>query len=239
MSINNLKERQKIILRCLVEEYIKTAQPVSSFDLLEKYHLNVCSATIRNDMLVLTREKLLYKPYSSAGRIPTTKGYKVYVQQVSRDFSKRVKPRIKINITSKEDLKNSLSKIFKEITRVTRNLVIGYLKKEDFLLEEGWKEILLEPELENDLYRKKFLGVVNFVEKKISLIEKEVNGDLKIFIGRENPFYRYDDFTLICCKPQNCSEKIVFTLLGPKRMSYKKNISLMTELLNEFNKLNV
>ena len=237
--MRELKERQKKILQCLVDEYIKTAQPVSSFDLLERYRLNVCSATIRNDMLVLTKEKLLYKPYSSAGRIPTTKGYKVYLQEVSKNFSKKTKPKIKINITQKEDLKTSLSKIFKEITRITRNLVIGYLKKEDFLLEEGWKEILLEPELKNDLYLKRFLEVVSFIEERIDLIERKINSDFEVFIGKENPFYRYDDFTLICCKPQTRNEKIVFTLLGPKRMAYKKNISLMSGLLNEFNKLNV
>jgi len=190
-------------------------------------------------MLVLTKKKLLYKPYSSAGRIPTTKGYRVYLQEISKNFSKKSKPKIKIDIAEKEDLKTSLSKIFKEITRITRNLVIGYLKKEDFLLEEGWKEVLLEPELKNDLYLKRFLEAVNLIEKRIDVIESKINNDLEVFIGRENPLYRYDDFTLICCKPKTRNEKVVFTLLGPKRMAYKKNIFLLNELLNEFDKLNV
>lgn len=235
----SLKERQKKVLKCLVDEYIKTAQPVSSFDLLEKYRLNVCSATIRNDMLVLTKKKLIYKPYTSAGRIPTTKGYRLYLQELNNSLNKKRKAGLRLNHINSRDLKTSLSKIFKEISRITKNLLIGYLKKEDFLLEEGWKEVLLEPELKNDDYLKKFLEAVNFIEKRIDLIERELNKEMEIFIGRENPFYNYDDFTLICCKPKTQKEKIVLTLLGPKRMFYEKNISLMRHVLDEFNKLKI
>ncbi|HYX43399.1 MAG TPA: heat-inducible transcriptional repressor HrcA [Acidimicrobiales bacterium] len=77
-----LDERKSAILRAVVKEYIETAQPVASAHVARLDDLGVSSATVRNEMAVLEREGYLVHPHTSAGRIPTDKGYRFYVDQL-------------------------------------------------------------------------------------------------------------------------------------------------------------
>jgi len=77
-----LDERKAAILRAIVEEYIQTAQPVGSAHVAGKPELSVSSATVRNEMGVLEREGYLVQPHTSAGRIPTDKGYRFFVDSL-------------------------------------------------------------------------------------------------------------------------------------------------------------
>lgn len=80
--MNNLTERQKLILALIIRDYIETAQPIGSRYLVENYNLNVSSATVRNDMLALSETGYLRQPHTSAGRIPTEDGYRFFVRQL-------------------------------------------------------------------------------------------------------------------------------------------------------------
>ncbi len=82
MTTVELTDRQKRILRAVVELYIDTAEPVGSKSILEHSDLNVSSATIRNELSALTDLGLLEQPHTSAGRIPAPKGYRVYVNSL-------------------------------------------------------------------------------------------------------------------------------------------------------------
>ncbi|HUE59700.1 MAG TPA: heat-inducible transcriptional repressor HrcA [Acidimicrobiales bacterium] len=77
-----LDERKAAILRAVVEEYIQTAQPVGSASVSRIHELSVSSATVRNEMGVLEREGYLTQPHTSAGRIPTDKGYRFFVDHL-------------------------------------------------------------------------------------------------------------------------------------------------------------
>ena len=74
-----LTERQKVILSLVIHEYIRTAVPVGSKNLVNQYHLDYSPATVRNELAALTEAQLLTQPYTSAGRIPTEKGYRFFV----------------------------------------------------------------------------------------------------------------------------------------------------------------
>ena len=80
--MNNLTERQKLILALIIRDYIETAQPIGSRYLVENYNLNVSSATVRNDMLALSETGYLRQPHTSAGRVPTEEGYRFFVRQL-------------------------------------------------------------------------------------------------------------------------------------------------------------
>jgi heat-inducible transcriptional repressor len=77
-----LTSRQQDILRATVRHYIATAEPVGSKALVDEYKLGVSSATIRNIMGVLEKSGLLYQPHTSAGRVPSDSGYRIYVDQL-------------------------------------------------------------------------------------------------------------------------------------------------------------
>ena len=81
-----LDERKAAVLGALVEEYIRTGEPVSSRAVLDHSELTCSSATIRNELVVLEREGLIIKPHTSAGRIPTEKGYRYFVEQLMGDL---------------------------------------------------------------------------------------------------------------------------------------------------------
>jgi heat-inducible transcriptional repressor len=74
-----LSDRQKLILTLIIHEHIRTAQPVGSKTLVDKYSLDMSSATVRNEMAALTDYELLRQPHTSAGRVPTEEGYRFFV----------------------------------------------------------------------------------------------------------------------------------------------------------------
>jgi heat-inducible transcriptional repressor len=75
----DLTERQKFILTLVIHEYIRSAQPVSSKYLVERYNLDMSSATVRNELAALTEAGYLRQPHTSAGRVPTEEGYRYFV----------------------------------------------------------------------------------------------------------------------------------------------------------------
>lgn len=77
-----LEDRRSEVLRALVEEHIKTGEPVSSRAVLERSRLNVSGATVRNDLAALEQEGLVQQPHTSAGRVPTVAGYRYYVDHL-------------------------------------------------------------------------------------------------------------------------------------------------------------
>jgi heat-inducible transcriptional repressor len=79
-----LDDRKATILRAIVEEHITTAQPVGSQTIARSRNLGVSSATVRNDMTVLEREGYLVQPHTSAGRVPTDRGYRFFVDNFDR-----------------------------------------------------------------------------------------------------------------------------------------------------------
>lgn len=80
--MNDLSERQKLILALVVRDFVDTAQPVGSKRLVERYNLDFSSATVRNEMLTLTELGYLAQPHTSAGRVPTDAGYRYFVRQL-------------------------------------------------------------------------------------------------------------------------------------------------------------
>src|SRR6195952_1714897 len=80
----SLDDRKLEVLRAIVEDYVETQEPVGSKALVERHHLQVSPATVRNDMAVLEEEGYIRQPHTSAGRIPTDRGYRLFVDQLSR-----------------------------------------------------------------------------------------------------------------------------------------------------------
>ena len=79
-----LSERQKLVLIAIIEEYVKTNEPVGSFALVKRPELNFSSATLRNDMAQLEEMGFLEKTHTSSGRVPSVKGYRFYVETIMK-----------------------------------------------------------------------------------------------------------------------------------------------------------
>ena len=125
-----LSERKKKILQAIVEEYVETAEPVSSGNLLKKNHLDISSATIRNEMAELEQAGLLDKPHTSAGRVPSAQGYRYYVDQlikedkISLEEIEYIKSKLETRAMELEDVTKIVTNTLAEVTHYT-SLAIG------------------------------------------------------------------------------------------------------------------
>ena len=123
-----LDKRKKKILQAIIEEYIETAEPVSSGNLVKE--LDCSSATIRNEMAELEQIGFIEKPHTSAGRIPSQKGYRYYVDELIRDdkLSRKemevIKERLETKVNALEDLTRIATTTLSEITHYT-TITIG------------------------------------------------------------------------------------------------------------------
>ena len=101
--------RKDLILKYIVEHFVKTATPVGSVTLIEIYKLSFSSATIRNEMLALESEGLLEKTHTSSGRIPSSKGYRYYVDRLrSRSVDDDIKHQLQTIIQKKSQSINDV-----------------------------------------------------------------------------------------------------------------------------------
>lgn len=132
-----LTQRMIEILKAIVDEFVDTAEPVASKTLVEKYKLPYSSATIRNEMAILEKEGYIEKPHTSAGRIPSNKGYKFYCEHLlNKDMDEEVKYAVS-NIFSDssmnvEDCVKESCKMISDMTNLTSG-VLGPNSKEQTL----------------------------------------------------------------------------------------------------------
>src|SRR5258708_8584632 len=146
--MHDLTQRQVQILKSLVEEYIETAMPVGSETLEKKHNLSASPATIRNEMVQLTKLGYLQKPHSSAGRMPTAMGMKFYVKQLMKEKDLSVAE----EVAYKErlwDYRSKTSQFFRELTKTlaekTKTLAIATTDTGE-LYAAGYANILEMPE---------------------------------------------------------------------------------------------
>jgi heat-inducible transcriptional repressor len=117
MAFENLTEREKAVLQSLIDYYIATARPVGSRLIANKYKLGISPATIRNTMQDLEEMGLITHPHTSAGRVPTDRGYRVYVDTMIEpeeltDFEERqIKSEILVDYAVVEDLLEQTSRV--------------------------------------------------------------------------------------------------------------------------------
>jgi len=223
-----ISERQKLILERVVQEYIDLAQPVSSQLIERKYDFGICPATIRIEMQKLTDKDYLYQPHTSAGRVPTDKGYRFFVDNLLKKEFKDFEIGDWIEREIEDNIK-FIQALTKNLAQFSETLVLSYLGKKNIFWKEGWEDILREPEFEEKDYLLNFVEFLENFEKNIQ--DFEINSGIKIYIGKENPFKKAKDFSIIsskCCLPNE--EETIISLLGPKRMAYDRNISLINSL---------
>ncbi len=213
-----ITERQGKVLNGIIREYIGRAEPVSSKMLEKKHQFKVSPATIRSEMQKLTESGYLFQPHTSAGRVPTDKGYRFFVDEMIEKNP--------MNFERDFQLEDSLGFI-KEATRFlaeeSSELALGYLASQKIIWKDGWGEIFLEPEFMEPGFAASFARMIDDFEENI---EELFLPEIKIYIGRENPISKAEDFSIIT----SGFEDGLFAIVGPKRMSYDKNIELFHKL---------
>ena len=119
-------ERRLAVLRAIVEDYVATQEPVGSKALAERHHLGVSPATIRNDMAALEEEGFIAQPHTSAGRIPTDQGYRLFVDRLAavRPLSVAEKRAISTFLEGAVDLDDIVGRTVRLLAQVTRHVAV-------------------------------------------------------------------------------------------------------------------
>jgi transcriptional regulator of heat shock response len=224
--------RQQKILSAIIKEYTETAIPVGSKILVDKYHFKVSTATLRNDMAEMEQEGILHQPHISSGRIPTDKGYRYFVEKIM--------PNKELPLEEQKRLQGELLKLKAKNTRLSRttakllssfsgNLAISGILGKDELSDFGMKELLDEPEFQEMDDICQLAEALDYIDEKFDQIVKDLKiNETKIFIGEENPIKEISNCSMIVSPYKTKSgEKGLLALIGPKRMKYAKNKSLI------------
>lgn len=225
--LKDSKRRDEEVLAIIVKHYVETAEPVGSRYVARQ--LGFSSATIRNVMADLEDLGLITHPHTSAGRIPTDKGYRYYIdslmrtQSVNEHIMKSIKEAYGHTMRSLEDVLECTSHLMSSLTNYVG---ITLLSQYDKLYLDGTSHIITEPEFKDF---KKLYALLRSLEEKGDILnllrsDFEDNG-LTIHIGKENKFSYLSE-----CSVVTRGYKIKgrpsgrLGVIGPKRMVYEKVI---------------
>lgn len=230
-------DRQKQLLSAIVELYTKTAVPVGSQALLEHYDFGVSSATLRNDMVALEEQGYLYQPHVSAGRIPTDEGYRMYVEEMmgdedlSREDQRRLQKELLMMKAKNTRLSRSTAKL---LSALSGNLAVSGMVGKDELYDFGMREMIEKPEFQEIDELCRLVETLDTLDEKLDgVMLKLKDGETHIFIGNENPITGIDNCSMIVAPYQTSEGRGMLAIIGPKRMDYAKNKSLI-EYMRKF-----
>jgi len=121
-----LDDRKLDVLRAIVEDYVSTREPVGSKALVDRHNLGVSSATIRNDMAVLEEEGYIAQPHTSAGRVPTDKGYRLFVDRLTqvKPLSLPERRAIQTFLDGAVDLDDVVHRTVRLLAQITRQVAV-------------------------------------------------------------------------------------------------------------------
>ena len=229
----NITPRQTQILVAIIEQYAEVASPVGSVTLAKLF--NVSSATIRSEMAKLEDLGLIMQPHTSAGRIPTDKGYRFYVNRLTAQ-SEGEDEQILLNANNSKDSLRGFRAISSRVSaqndradhairsavdslvELTGNLGLATIG--DQLYMNGIYNLFSQPEFESG----------EAVQSVAQLLDNEVapNEPLNVYIGSENPIGKSSGASLIISKFESpFSENSYIGVLGPTRQNYGKVVRLV------------
>jgi transcriptional regulator of heat shock response len=227
-----LKDRQKSILEAVIREYTKTALPVASKDLVDRYRLDVSPATIRNEMFELDRLGYLEQPHTSSGRIPTDEGYRLLLNEVFKERQVPLREQELLDELFEEDLEEFVHLSARLISQLSRSFTISGRQGEGQFYKTGFSEVLAEPEFRDDDFIREFGELVDLVDERIKAEFSNYSfTEPRVFVGDENPIREARRCGMIISSISHPGrEESMIVILGPRRMNYQKNISLVNYL---------
>lgn len=220
-----MTERQKLILSAIVEQYAEVAAPVGSSLLAKAF--GVSSATIRAEMAALERGGFIAQPHTSAGRIPTDKGYRFYVNQLAAPNlgqSSGAGRALTARANSSGQPEQAIKSTVDTLVELTHNLGIATIG--DQLYMSGLSNLFGQPEFMHP-------GQVQEVARLLDnlqpwLYEAAPNEPLSVYIGSENPIGRSAGASLIISRFRSpFSDSSYIGVLGPTRQSYRNVMNLV------------
>jgi heat-inducible transcriptional repressor len=223
-----MTERQAKILGAIVEQYAEVASPVGSVMLAKLF--DVSSATIRNEMAELEYRGYISQPHTSAGRVPTDKGYRHYVNHLAdtvatpaeRGAERALSARVGSGGSDERIIRNAVD----TLVELTSNLGLATLGNQLYL--SGLSNLFGQPEFIHPGQVQEVARLLDNLEPWLR--EASPNEPLNVYIGRENPIGRASGCSLIISKFRSpYSDKSYIGVVGPTRQSYRNVMHLVRQ----------
>ena len=238
-----IRERQQAVLGAVVREFVRSARPVASQDISREHGLDlgVGAATIRNEMLALDELGYLEQPYTSAGRVPTDKGYRFFVDHLLDEarVSSREQERIHDLFAGSDTADIFVKEFSRTISEMTGMFAVAGSLEDEIFYDVGLAQVLREPEFREDRYLEDFGILVDMLDDAMRGLcrDAENKGRARsmserqnetVFIGKENPLREGRSSAMILSSWRHPAGFEGFlTLVGPRRMDYQRAISLV------------
>lgn len=226
-----MTDRQQQILSAIVEQYAEVASPVGS-NLLAKA-FNVSSATIRAEMAELEQLGYISQPHTSAGRVPTDKGYRLYVNSLTEEnklnterglSTRRAERALSARVVSGAGPERLIRNAVDTLVELTHNLGLATIGNQLYM--SGLSNLFGQPEFINGLQVRQVAQLLDNLEPWLR--EAGLNEPLSVYIGQENPIGRSAGCSLIISRFRGpLSDHSYVGVLGPTRQSYRDVMSLV------------
>lgn len=229
MKSLTINPRQLHVLAATVQEYVATAQPVASKVLAEKCDFGVSSATLRNDMAALEEAGLLRQPHTSAGRVPTERGYRLFLEQFVQQGGQTSRPTqmMKRVVHEAESPRELVRDMAQHLMKLSGETALASL-------DTGWShytgisQLFNKPEFCDVEMLHRLSRAVDRFDDVLREIFPQVSHDVNVWIGGENPFG--EQMATVMVKYQLPNGMMgMLGLVGPLRMEYEKNIRLLEQ----------
>ena len=223
--------RKDRVLAIVVDEYVRSVTPISSNLIVQGYGLDVSPATVRSILAELEEEGFLMHPHTSAGRVPTQRGYRYFVDnlmneiQLLKEERERIQAEYKKDMRELEKLLERTSEVVSELTHYTS---IVSIDGENKIYTKGISNVVSFPEFQDF---KKMQQIVHTLEEKeriLEVINRDLEKKIQVIIGSE----------IACTEMENCSIAVSqfktgkgpsgrIAILGPQRMDYERVVSTL------------
>lgn len=230
-----LTERQKTILEAVIRQYVHTAEPVASGELVHKYRLACSPATVRGELLALDEGGYLAQPHTSAGRVPTDKGYRFYINHLTGgDGIGSREERMFRGVKELNDPAEFVRHVSRMLAHCSGNFALAGFPEDELFSRYGLAEVLRSPEFSDPALMHEFSQLVDRIEDELmELFEPAEFDEPRTFVGRENPIPEAKHYGMIISAVETPFEKeSIIALVGPKRMDYERNVALLKNLRN-------
>lgn len=221
-----MTERQQQILSAIVEQYAEVAAPVGS-SLLAKV-FGVSSATIRAEMAELERLNYIMQPHTSAGRVPTDRGYRLYVNNLGKEKEVTGENRGERALTARVSggglPERTIRNAVDTLVELTHNLGLATIGPQLYM--SGLSNLFGQPEFMSGAQVQQVARLLDNLEPW--LYEAAPNQPLNVYIGQENPIGRSAGCSLIISRFRSSySDHSYIGILGPTRQSYRDVMNLV------------
>ncbi len=223
-----LNDRQAQVLRYIIDEYVRTAEPVSSKGLCDRYDLDCSSATVRNDMAALEEEGFITQPHTSAGRVPTEKAYRHYIANVLPNAPRTVNINITFKTVREEVLIEERLQQIGEALALASGDAVMMATSRPWSATLGLGNLIRKPDFRTEEQLMRLAGSLEKFDAALKELLRVASDDVRVVLGEENPFGSSLGSVVARHRLPN-GQHGVMSIIGPMRMDYGRNIALLNQ----------